>query len=165
MLVAQLSRRGRGLSGCQRLRGEAPVSGWAAAWLASGTLVDGCGGLSVSSPRMPSICGATVAGTSGAAALSYPVLPDDRRYFEIGVEKADWTWATVPETGIDRPVAEGVADGQALLAEADVTWAMVAGVGPKRWANCAGVRKWRYSGEPGRRSPGPLPPARRDHGA
>ena len=24
---------------------------------------------------------------------------------------------------------------------------MVAGVGPKRWANCAGVKKWRYSGE------------------
>ncbi len=40
------------------------------AWLASGTLVDGCGGLSVSSPRIPSICGATDVGTSGADVLS-----------------------------------------------------------------------------------------------
>ena len=52
--------------------------------------------------------GATVPSTCGAVALSYPVFPDDRRYLEIGVEKADCTWATVPETGSERPVAEGV---------------------------------------------------------
>ena len=85
--------------------------------LASGTLVEGCGGLSVSSPRMPSICGATDEGTSGADALSYPVLPEDRRYFEIGVEKADWTWATVPETGSDKPGRRGCPHRQALLAQ------------------------------------------------
>src|SRR3984885_9976233 len=84
------------------------AAGWATAWLASGTVVEGCGGLSVSSPRMPWIWGATVSSTSGAVALSYPVFPDASRYFEIGVEKADWTCATVPETGRDRPVADGV---------------------------------------------------------
>ena len=86
--------------------------------LASGTLVEGCGGLSVSSPRMPSIWGATEVATSGAVALSYPVLPDDSRYLEIGVENADWTCATVPDTGSDNPVAEGVADRQPLLLQA-----------------------------------------------
>ena len=35
-------------------------------------------------------------------------FPKDRRYFEIGVEKADWTWATVPDTGSDKPVVDGV---------------------------------------------------------
>ena len=42
------------------------------------------------------------------------LVPSDRRYFEIGVEKADCTWATVPETGSDRPVADGCPDRQAL---------------------------------------------------
>ena len=111
--------------------------------LACGTLVDGCGGLRVSSPRIPSICGATEVSTSGAVALSYPVFPEDRRYFEIGVEKADWTWATVPETGSDNPVAEGAAHRQALLRRLDVTCAIVDGVGPNSWANSVGVRKWR----------------------
>ena len=41
-------------------------------------------------------------------------------------------------------------DRQALLPGAlTVTCATVAGVGPKRCANCVGVKKWRYSGEPG----------------
>ena len=57
---------------------------------------------------MPSIWGATEASTSGAVALSYPVFPDERRYCEIGVEKADCASATVPDTGSDKPVAEGV---------------------------------------------------------
>ena len=92
---------------------------------------------------MPSICGATETGTSGADALSYPVLPEDRRYFEIGVAKADWTWATVPETGSDSPVDEGVPTVRPSLRSAEVTCAIVAGVGPKRCANCDGVRKWR----------------------
>ena len=46
---------------------------------ASGRVVVGCGGLNVSSPRIPSIWGATVAGTSGAARLWYPVFPDESR--------------------------------------------------------------------------------------
>ncbi len=111
--------------------------------LASGTLVEGCGGLSVSSPRMPSICGATEEGTSGAAVLSYPVLPEERRYFEIAVEKADWTWPTVPETGSDKPVADGLPTVKPSWRSSAVTCAIVAGVGPNCSANCAGVRKWR----------------------
>ncbi len=47
--------------------------------LACGRVVDGWGGLSVFSPRIPSICGATVTGTSGADLLSYPVFPDASR--------------------------------------------------------------------------------------
>ena len=86
-----------------------------------GTLVDGCGGLRVSSPRIPSIWGATEASTSGAVALSYPVFPEARRYFEIGVEKADWTWATVPETGSDKPVADGVPTVRPSWRRLDVT--------------------------------------------
>ena len=38
---------------------------------------------------MPWICGATEEDDLGAVALSYPVFPEDSRYFEIGVEKAD----------------------------------------------------------------------------
>ena len=53
------------------------------------------------------------------------------------------------ETGIDSPVADGVPTVRPSCWSADVTWAMVAGVGPKRWANCVGVKKWRYSGDPG----------------
>jgi hypothetical protein len=91
------------------------------AGLACGTLADGCGGLRVSSPRTPSICGATETGTSGADALSYPVFPEERRYFEIGVEKAVWTWATVPETGSDKPVADGVPTVRPWARRLDVT--------------------------------------------
>src|ERR1700722_3322701 len=112
-------------------------------------LVEGCGGLSVSRPRTPSICGATDEGTSGAAALSYPVFPDDRWYLEIGVAKADWTWATVPETGRDSPVEEGVPTFRPSCCSADVTCLTVEVVGPNCCANCDGVRKWRYSGELG----------------
>ncbi len=82
-------------------------------------------------------------GTSGADALSYPVFPEDRRYFEIGVEKADWTWATVPETGSDKPVAEGAPTVRPSWRRLEVTCAIVAGVGPNCCANCVGVRKWR----------------------
>ena len=93
---------------------------------------------------MPWICGATEDGTSGADALSYPVFPEERRYFEIGVEKADWTWATVPETGRRQAGRRRRPDGQALLLEGwTVTCAIVAGVGPNSWANCVGVKKWR----------------------
>ena len=108
------------------------------AGLASGTLVDGCGGLSVSSPMMASICGATEDETSGADVLSYPVFPEERRYFEIGVEKADWTWATVPETGSDKPVADGVPTVRPCARRLDVTCAIVPGVGPNSSANCVG---------------------------
>ena len=90
MLLAQLPVWGEGWPGA-RVAGAAPPSGRAAAGLASGTLVDGSGGLRVSRPRTPWICGATVEGTSGAAVLSYPVLPEERRYLEIGVAKADCT--------------------------------------------------------------------------
>ena len=114
-----------------------PAEGCGVALLACGTLVDGCGGLeSVSSPRIPSIWGATAASTSGAVALSYPVSPEERRYFEIGVEKADWTWATVPETGRDRPVADGVPTVRPWARRLDVTCAIVSGVGPNSSANC-----------------------------
>ena len=88
---------------------------------ASGTVVEGCGGLRVSSPRTPWICGATVEGTSGAAVLSYPVLPEERRYLEIDVAKADWTWATVLDTGIDNPVAEGGPTVKPSCRSAEVT--------------------------------------------
>src|SRR5580698_689617 len=148
MLVAQLPVTGDGCPAA-RVGAARPVSGWAAAWLACGTLVDGCGGLRVSSPRIPWIWGATEASTSGAVALSYPVFPEDRRYCEIGVEKADCTWATDPETGRDKPVAAGVPTVRPSCRRLDVTWAIVAGVGPNCSANCAGVRKWWYSGEPG----------------
>ena len=121
----------------------------AKAVLASGTLVEGCGGLRVSSPRMPSIWGATDVATSGAVALSYPVLPEDSRYLEIGVEKADWTCATVPDTGSDNPVAEGAPTVNPSCCRLEVTWAMVARDGPNCRANCGGVRKCRYSGECG----------------
>ena len=69
MLLAQVPVTGEGCPGASA-SGAAAASGCDAAGLACGTLVEGCGGLSVSSPRMPSICGATEEGTSGAAALS-----------------------------------------------------------------------------------------------
>ena len=96
---------------------------------------------------MPSTCGATVVSTSGAVALSYPVFPEGKRYFEIGVEKADWTWATVPETGRDRPVAEGVPTVRPSWRRLEVTCAIVDGAGPNCRASSAVVKKWRYSGD------------------
>jgi hypothetical protein len=142
MLVAHVPVSGDGwpVSGAGVARVE-PLSG--VAELACGRLVDGCGGLRVSSPRIPSICGATETGTSGADALSYPVFPEERRYFEIGVEKADWTWATVPETGSDKPVADGGPTVKPCARRLDVTCAIVPGVGPNSSANCLGVRKRR----------------------
>ncbi len=79
---------GAGCPGASVGAAKAP-SEWPVAELACGMFVDSCGGLSVSRPRIPSICGASEVGTSGANALLYPVFPDDRRYFEIGVAKAD----------------------------------------------------------------------------
>ena len=41
--------------------------------------------------------------------MSYPVLPEDRRYFEIGVEKADWTWRHGARDGKRQPGRRGSA--------------------------------------------------------
>ncbi len=65
------------------------------------------------------------------------------------VEKADWTWPTLPVTGRDRPVADGVPTVSPCRRRLALTCAMVAGVGPNCWANCDGVKKWWYSGDPG----------------
>ncbi len=57
---------------------------------------------------------------------------------------ADWTCATVPETGSDSPVAAGEPTVRPSRRSAEATRAIVAGVGPNSCANCAGVRKCRY---------------------
>ena len=69
MLLVQPDPVGVGWPGA-KVGAARSAAGWATAWVASGTLADGCGGLSVSSPRTPSIWGATVVSTSGAVALS-----------------------------------------------------------------------------------------------
>jgi hypothetical protein len=141
-LFVPLLQLGPGL-GCPGANVEATklAAPFPVAELASGTLVEGCGGLRVSSPSIPSTWGATVVSTSGAVALSYPVFPEGRRYFEIGVEKADCTWATVPETGSDNPVAEGLPTVRPSWRRLEVTCAIVDGAGPNSRASSAGVKK------------------------
>ena len=165
MLLVQLPACGAGWPGRQGRCGAAPPAGCAAAGLASGHARRRLRRAEGVEPEDALDLRRHREATAGAAVLSYPVFPEESRYLEIGVEKADWTWATVPETGIDKPVAEGVPTVKPSCWRSEVTWAMVAGVGPKRWANCVGVRKWRYSGEPGRRPPAPQRPERRDPAA
>ena len=70
MELVQLVPVGVGCPGARAGEAAGVAAGCEVDELAGGTVVVGCGGLSVSSPRTPSICGATVTGTSGADRLS-----------------------------------------------------------------------------------------------
>ncbi len=129
-----------------------PVTTWglaaadaaSCAWISSGLATD-----SVLSPSTPCTSPAIAESSDGAWLFAIALVPSASATRENEVANAADSAPAVAVTGIDSEFALTGPGVSPWASSEDSTACTACGVAPNRCANCAGVRYWRYSGDPG----------------